>query len=314
MLLSLNKIDFRKKRDFGEILNVSFTFIRQNYQPIFKSLLFIAGPFVLVGSVLPGLLFSPSLGSEEGSFSQVDFTQIIVNVLSFIVGSVMAVGVVHEYMLLYEKNAGVPIKTGDVWKAVRKSFFRILLTGTGMVVLLGGVFSFITYMAFMAINGVIAFFLLTFAAVYFSVIFSILLIVALCEKVNFFQAIVRCFTLMQGSWWQTFALLFICGVVQGAMITVVFLPFSILGASEDLFSTSSTTSFTSSLIFVALAGIVFILSVTLSFCLTLIVTGFQYFSLVEQKEATGLLKRIQNLGTPTTPDRDFYEDAEEENR
>jgi hypothetical protein len=140
MLQLLNKIEFRKKRDFGEILNVSFTFIRQNYQPIFKSLLFIAGPFVLVGSVLPGLLFSPSIGTEEAGFSQIDLTQVIVNILSFVVGSVLAVGVVYEYMLLYDKNTGTPVKTGEVWKAVRKSFFRLLFTLIGMSVLLGGGF------------------------------------------------------------------------------------------------------------------------------------------------------------------------------
>ncbi|QHT69877.1 hypothetical protein GXP67_26125 [Rhodocytophaga rosea] len=307
----LNKIEFRRKRDFGEILNVSFTFIRQNYQPIFKSLLFIAGPFILVGSVLPGLLFSPSFGTEEGGLSQVDFTQVIVNVLSFVVGSVMAVGVVYEYMLLYEKNDGAPLKTGEVWKAVRKSFFRILITIIGMVVLLGGGFFLAGVVAFNVMNGVLAFFLLISGGTYLTVVFSILLIVSLSERVHFFKAIIRCFTLMQGSWWLTFALLFICGVVQGAMVTVVFLPFSFLGASEDLFSPSAN-SFTSSLIVVALAGIVFILSVTLSFCLTLIVSGFQYFSLVEQKEATGLLKRIQDMGSPASPARDLYEDSEED--
>lgn len=311
MLLSSKKIEFRKKRDFGEVLNVSFAFIRQNYQLIFKSLLFIAGPFVLVGSVLPGLLFSPSLGAAEGGFSQVDFTQIIVNVLSFIVGSVMAVGVVYEYMLLYEKNEGLQVKTGEVWKAVRRSFFTILLNSLAIVLLFGGLISMVGYVSFMAIGAFTAFLFVSIAGTYLTVVLSILIIVCLCEKVNFFQAVVRCFKLIEGRWWQTFALLFICGIVQMALVTVIFLPFTVMGASEDLFS-DSASSLTTSLIFVALAGIVFILTVTISFCLTLIVSGFQYFSLVEQKDAIGLLKRIQNMGSPVAPAQDLYEESEED--
>lgn len=305
------RIEFRKRRDFGEILNVSFTFIRQHFKPIFLNLLFIAGPFILVGSVLPGLLFFPWIGDTtgEGSFSQVAFTSIIVNVLSFIVGSVMAVSTVYEYMLLYMKTGSAKIQTSDVWKAVRKDFFTVLLTSSGVVIVyLFGV-GFLGYLLFAMLGGVLGSILTLIATVYITVSFSLIIIVRLTEKVNFFEAVLRCYKLIEGRWWQTFALLFICYVVQTAMVSVIFIPFSIFSATEQLFSTS-TPALTTSLMFITLAGIILVLAVTISFCLTLIVTGFQYFNLVEEKEAVGLLQRIGKIGTPP-PSSDYLEEKEE---
>ncbi len=293
------RIEFRKRRDFGEILNISFTFIRQHFKPIFLNLLFIAGPFILVGSVLPGLLFFPLIGDPtgEGSFSQVAFTSIIVNVLSFIVGSVMAVGTVYEYMLLYMKSNTGKIPTSEVWKAVRKDFFTVLFTTIGVVVFYIFGVGFLGYLLFAMLGSVLGFILTLIASVYITVSLSLIIIIRLTEEVNFFEAVLRCYKLIEGKWWQTFALLFVCYIVQTALVSVVFIPFSIFGATEQLLSTGTPT-LTSSLIFITIAGIILVLAVTISFCLTLVVTGFQYFSLVEEKESVGLLQRIGKIGTP----------------
>jgi hypothetical protein len=312
MFLASNRIEFRKKRDFGEILNVSFTFIRQHFHPIFKNLLFIAGPFVLVGSVLPGLLLYPLMGNtQENAFSQIDFTNIIVNILSFIVGSVMAIGTVYEYMLLYEKHPDAKITTSQIWKALRKDFFNILFTCISLTVISVGILGLIGYLSFMMLGAISAFFITLIASVYLIVILSIYLIVRLCEKENVVASVLRCFKLIEGKWWQTFALLFICYIVQTALVSLVLIPFSFAGTTENLLSNSASTM-TSNLVFIALAGIVLILATTLSFCLTLVVTGFQYFSLVEEKDAVGLLQRIKNLGTPPTLASNIEDEKEEE--
>jgi hypothetical protein len=321
MLLSTNKIEFRKKRDFGEILNVSFTFLRQHLKPIFKSLLFIAGPFILVGSVLPGLLFYPWIGATtETGFSSFDISSVLVNIISFIVGVVMAVATVYQYMLLYMQKGPGPISTNDVWKAVRNNFFNILISCMGLVFLstIGILFSgFIVFSIFNEGAGaVLGFFLLMSSIVYLSVLLSPLLMMRLVEKVNFFKAIARCFTLMEGKWWQTFTLLFVCYIIQSALVSVVFIPFYTFVFAERMLSNDTTPELTTSLIYVAVGGVILVLTVTASFCLTLVVTGFQYFSLVEEKESVGLLQRIQKMGDPSTaapapPSTDFYENTNE---
>jgi hypothetical protein len=321
MLLPTNKIEFRKKRDFGEILNISFTFLRQHLKPIFKSLLFIAGPFILVGSVLPGLLFYPWIGaSAENGFSSFDISSVLVNIVSFMVGMVMAVATIYEYMLLYRQQGPAPISTNEVWKAVRRSFFNVLISFLGLVVLSSAGILFSGFLVFSIFGegagAVLGFFLLLFSVIYLTVLLSPLMVMRLVERVNFFKAIGRCFKLIEGKWWQTFTLLFVCYIIQSALVSMVFVPFYTFVFAERMLSNETVPDLTTSLIYVAVGGVILVLAVTASFCLTLVVTCFQYFSLVEEKESVGLLQRIQQLGDTSAPvspasSTDFYENKEE---
>ncbi|RZL26942.1 MAG: hypothetical protein EOO96_22340 [Pedobacter sp.] len=45
----LLKIEFKKIRDFGQIINDTFTFIRQNFKPLIKTYYIFCGLFVLAG-------------------------------------------------------------------------------------------------------------------------------------------------------------------------------------------------------------------------------------------------------------------------
>jgi hypothetical protein len=96
------KIDFYKARDFGETLNVSFLFIRHHFKGMMLGMLFIAGPFVLVGSVIPILVFSRLSGPLVGTDNWLANAgaSMVVNVLALMLGVVMAIGVIYEYILL----------------------------------------------------------------------------------------------------------------------------------------------------------------------------------------------------------------------
>jgi hypothetical protein len=321
MLLSTNKLEYRKKRDFGQVLNVSFLFLREHLKPIFKSLLFIAGPFILVGSVLPGLLFYPWIGgTTQTGFSSFDISSVLVNILSFIVGAVMAITTIYQYMLLYmKKETASAISTAEVWRAVRNNFFNVLISCAGLVFFSTIGIMLFGYLVFSILGegagAVLGFLLLMFSVIYLTVALSPLLMIRLVEKVDIFRAVGRCFKLIGGKWWQTFALLFICYIIQSAMVSVVFVPFYTFVFAERMLSNDTAPDLTTSLIYVAIGGVILVLAVTASFCLTLVVSCFQYFSLVEDKESVGLMQRIQQLGnTPSTPapplSNDFYEDKE----
>ncbi|HEX8531661.1 MAG TPA: hypothetical protein VF646_16630, partial [Cytophagales bacterium] len=140
------KIDFHKARDFGETLNVSFLFVRQHFKGMMLGMLFIAGPFVLVGSVIPILLFSRLSGvSASEDLSGADNwlvnagASMMVNVLALMLGVVMAIGVIYEYILLYYHRGDKPggIETGELWQAIRRDFWRLLGVNFGLVLLLG---------------------------------------------------------------------------------------------------------------------------------------------------------------------------------
>jgi len=54
----MQKIKLLKVRDFGEIFNDTFTFLRQNLLPLVKPSIIIAGPLFFIG----GLFYGRGLG------------------------------------------------------------------------------------------------------------------------------------------------------------------------------------------------------------------------------------------------------------
>src|SRR5437868_3205279 len=51
-------IDFERRRDFSEKLNVTFSFAMQNFKGLFRSLLYIGGPPTLIASMLFSSFFT----------------------------------------------------------------------------------------------------------------------------------------------------------------------------------------------------------------------------------------------------------------
>src|SRR4030095_16976414 len=56
-----HKINLREERDFSQKINAVFTFLQQNFKPLFKSLIFIAGPSALIGGIFMGMYQSNTL-------------------------------------------------------------------------------------------------------------------------------------------------------------------------------------------------------------------------------------------------------------
>jgi hypothetical protein len=311
-------IEFRKVRDFGEVLNASFFFIRLHVKPLLLNLLFLAGPFILVGSVLPGLLVIPWIstftdmpdGAAEG-FSLSLFMSMLVNFLSFIVGSVMVAGTVYEYMLLYMQRSNGLVQSGEVWKAVRKDFFRILGTLTGLTIVAVSGFTIIGSLTFLILGPVAGMLAMLALGIFLTVSLSLVLIIRLYERCSLIKAIQRSYELTRTNWWQTFGLFVICYVVQSTLVWLVIMPFYLFLVSQQLFSNDSASMMASSLILATITGVLFILAVMVSFCMTLVVSAFQYFNLSERKDAGGLLAKIRSMGTPAaqlthSPDDEDY--------
>ncbi len=315
------RIDFRRVRDFGEILNVSFLFIRQHFKPMMLGMLFIAGPFVLVGSVIPVMMLTrfSSPASESDSWLVGLGASTLVNMAASIVGSVMAAGVIYEYILIYfhRKGGDQAIQTADIWQAIRRDFWRIFGSMTGLAIMLG-----VTIIGMFLVSGllgaslgvgaiVILFFGAMAASVYLLVPVTLVVIISLYERISFFDALHRAFYLVKGYWWQTFGLIFICIIIQFSVVLCCTIPFSIIGVSTQLF-TQMGSSMEQTVTYAIAFTIVLTLVIALSYCLFLTVSAFQYFSLVERKESVGLREKIESMGREVPAgSRDFYADEEE---
>ncbi|HEY8402525.1 MAG TPA: hypothetical protein VIK89_14755, partial [Cytophagaceae bacterium] len=188
--------------------------------------------------------------------------------------------VVFEYVNLYTDSSVEEFDVSDVFKLVKKDFFRVILGAIGsyLIIMLGMI-------------------LLIIPGIYVSVALSLLFIVMIKEKASFSNAVSRCFYLIKGKWWSTFGLLFIMGMIQSMILYAFSLPITILTAVIGSMTMNMEQGAT---IFTTVWSAVYMLMSTFTYALPIIAVCFQYFNLVEMKESKGLMERIESIGTDTS--------------
>jgi hypothetical protein len=280
---TFQKIAFRQARDFGEILNATFAFLRQNFKKLSKVILFIGGPFILLSSLLSGLynasILTPSV-SMANDFGLQAFGYLGLMLITSWLGPAVLFGVVTEFVLAYMDKEYHQFDVDEIWQATRKDLGVILLSAIAFAFLVG------VGMIFCFLPGL-----------YVAVPLSMLMILSLRERKSVGEAISRCFKLVSGHWWPMFGLLIVASIISSVLSFVFYIPNYVLtfwtafhrvehGAVSDMRLPFIVTS---SLAFVA--GYLFYSVPILAIC-------FQYFSLVEQKEAAGLFEKIGQIGAP----------------
>ena len=60
------KIELHRQRDFSSKMNATIEFIKRNFKPLFKCIMYIAGPFVLIGSIAMTVVMNYSFQSLTG--------------------------------------------------------------------------------------------------------------------------------------------------------------------------------------------------------------------------------------------------------
>lgn len=313
-------IEYHQKRDFSRKMNATFEFIRQNFKALVKSILFIAGPPVLIVSILMGSFMGDmmSLGqSTTGNpemiqeyFMSVNFwVQVGVVFVFLIVSGVMTIATINNYIILYGEKQTNKIEVHEVWERVRTEFWMYL--GTMCMFALLGVAVYIV-LAIPAALLIMASPVLTFLAVLFFLCAAFYLLVCATftffirsyEKKGFFESVVRSFRLIQGKWWSTFGLIMVLYIVAGIASYIFMIPWYAITIVSSLHSIS-TGVFEEPSMTVQILGIVFFtlyyLAQTVLNTLPNVGIAFQYFNLVELKEAKGLMGEIEKFGEPASP-------------
>lgn len=285
--------DFRLQRDFGQKFSATFEFIGEHWQGLGRALLYIVLPASLLRGILGGLVQKQLFGFRSGSaawssaLAQLsDFTatpmywvSLIINVVFFM----LLVLTVYGYMVrcLQPTPLTEPVSVREVWVEVRKNFFGAFFSYFGLVILMA-----------------IGFLFLFVPGMYLAVAFSMFYIVKVVENTGFGATGNRCIQLVQGKWWSTFGLLFI-------MMAMLWLLFAIfgglagsiffgLGQGLGLFKLGESTMGVFSVITSTLGGLFGLLI----YPPILISIAFQYFNLVERRDAVGLRKMVDMLGRP----------------
>ncbi len=279
----LEKFEFRKVRDFGSIINDTFAFIRQNIAILFKALIFITGPLLIIQGVLAGLYSSKSslmlLGGDKANplgaiFSLEYLLLILFSLVSYTFISLVAL----EFIALYTVKGPGAITVDDIWQALKKDFWMIVFTNIGTV------FVVFFSMLFLVIPGI-----------YFAIVMALVPMIRVQERTGFFSAIRRSMKLISGSWWFTLGLLFLMAIIVGMMASMMALPSIGVTFFAMIHKADGSNYFIKALFIVT--GILQQLTSMFN-VVVLMAIGFNYFSLAEKKEGHGLLRKVEEIGKP----------------
>lgn len=314
-------IELHKTRDFGNKMNVTFEFVKQNFKALTKSILFIAGPPILVASMLIGSFIGDffnlaTLGTSgdpellQQYFMSVNFwLQLVLIFVFFLVSGVTTIATINNYILLYSEKRSNKIEVNEVWERVRATFWMYLGTMFLFSLLAIVVYAlmFLPVILLAAISPWLIFFGVIFLIVGFFYILvgsSLVFIVRAYEKISFFGAIMRSFRLVQGKWWSTFGLITVLYLIVGTVAYLFLIPWYAITLTSTLHNLSASTVQEPSSGYQLMTMFFFTLYYLVQmilYSLPNVGIAFQYFNLVERKEARGLMDQIDSIGhTPAT--------------
>lgn len=285
----VNQLEFKKRRDFGQVINDTFTFMRQNFKPLIKTYFTFCGLFVLAsmaamlmqqykmvniintignGRNTTGIGFGGLYGIEY-------FLTILFSLATY---ASMSVAIL-SYIAIYVQKGNQTPTTDEVWGYFKYYFFRVFGNSLLLMLMLGVAFIFCL---------VPGFWLFPFVAMMFPIM--------VIENGSLGYSFNRSFKIIKDNFWVTFGTLVVVWIIVYACMSMIILPTSLLNMVSMFGHKSPHMSVTLSMITTVLQSLCQVFTI-----IPIITISLAYFSLVEQKENTGLMERISNFGSNEKP-------------
>jgi len=314
-------IEFHQTRDFGKKISDTFWFIKQNFKPLIKSIFIIAGPAVLIGSFLMGSFISdlfsmmPKMGRGNPEETLRYFTTsaywMKVGLLYAFVSLcyISTLATINAYAELYYEKRTNLIQVSEVWDKARGLMLKYLGTLLLMIVciaffILAVVALSIMFQKFSAAIMVLFIIASIVLFIYLFVGISMTFFIQAHEGSGFFEAANRSLQLIKSKWWSTFGISFVLALIGGAISYIFILPYYIFIFITAMHAGSARAAEipesmkTATYIFLTL----YYMAQMLLQVLPQLGLVFQYFNLVERKEAKGLISDIEKFGQAPAKD------------
>lgn len=307
--MNQEKINFRQVRDFGETFNVTVKFLRQNFKLFFQSLIFIAGPFILI-SAIAGAFYQSSaieistLGrvSSGNPLAQYGWSFLIF-MLSAIVSGIILIGTTFSFMINYMEKGPNGFSVNDVatkllqnsGKILSVFFVLTLLSLLIIAVLVGIVIGLTTAVPVLGILFALAFIfgmLILFPPLMWQL--SVVYLVKMQEDKGVFESFGRTREVMRGNFWWTWVIV-VCSAIAIGIVGFVFTLPQIIYQMILLLSHIKNGGGETPLAFLIIATICTFCS-TILYSALYVINAFHYYSLAEAKDGVGLMERINEIG------------------
>jgi hypothetical protein len=322
--------EFRRSRDFGESFTALFEFLRRNWKNLSMSLVFIAGPLILILGVGGGFLLSEIVASfQKTVYGEPDFTgnitviilEVIVLMTVYFLTGATVLAITCEYIHFTMNEAIERFDVSMLWAKITSRFWWHI---SNFVIINCVAFLFVLPIIILlallrAIGGfggielVIIFYLVIIfigvpIGVYIGTLLSLFPMMRMTENIGAIDGIKRCFFLIKNHFWVTFGYYFVVGLIQSVIGGIFMIPFYIMYfiAVFTLIPQIGHTESGSPLlnfgmgfqIGFTVAGVIAVGGSLLLNCMTTTAHAIQYFNLVERKEGVGMLAKLEILGTP----------------
>lgn len=333
------KFEFRKERDPGQVMTVTFQFIRVYYKPILLSILYFAMPFLLIGLIILGsaymdmiLNFNPSTGKMGTGVenSVVSMGLILLGLLILFIGTIFLVSSVNEIIKYAVQNPGKIPAIGEVWKMTRKKFLvtlanflvwnfvsGIFFTAAYVVLILLVVVAaaLMTASPFFGILAfIIAFILFMFMMVYFYACTYPMFFIATFEDKNVIDAFGRSISLFHakkknfwGGIWVSVLGTVVVYLAYNMISTPLLVVLGIIDYNDGKFDFFDPDSNFRGILAVVY-GVVLVV-MPFSTIVPFIASAFKYFDMAERADGAGLRVRIAKIGDNTDFDALSYEQS-----
>lgn len=278
------KMELRKLRNFSDNINDTFQFIKQEFKPLLGCYVAICGIFIVLSSVVSGLYQQESMVGFMRIFKGLDYQQrgmadvfslnyfliLFLGTLSYVIMHI----VIAVYFKLYVQKGKVSPTIEEVWKGTLRFIVPIFF--------------------YSIIYGIITFISIFFCLVpffYFAVVFAPFTLIYVVEEVSFTDGFSRCFSLIRDNYWESLGIYFISYIIYSIASLVIGLVVSIFAGAISYLTTKDLAAvagiFSGTLnVFTHIFYVIFAVSVALN-----------YYNLVEHLDGSGLLERIDSLGS-----------------
>jgi len=307
----MQKFEFEKSREFGDVIGDSFQFIVKNFKQIILGFGLFVAPLMILGGLFMATMWSsvmkmmmdPLSANPEMDSSMVGgmFGFYVFFGLASTVLYAFVYGFIQKYM-----EMDTPPKAMDVWNLLPKYTARIFLFIVVLILIYTGPIVPIAILVGGLINGggavagglvALLIFLLVPLYIYVSVPITLAPFIYVHERTGIFEAIRRAFRLVKGKWWMSFAVLLVLVILASIVSYILAIPYYIIMFAGMLGSSLSDSGTAGSGTWTSISFMLMMLGSLLGSIYYIVGFVLHYFSLREQKEGTKLMERIESLGT-----------------
>ncbi|QNK62421.1 hypothetical protein H7F33_18060 [Pedobacter sp. PAMC26386] len=275
------KVEFKKLREFGDIINDTIRFFKENFKPLIKVFFYFCGLFIVAGiiasisqqlgmkQVFRNIAGMNSYAGLQNIFTVSYFAVVFIAMINY---TAMNISVI-SFIALYVEKGNVAPTVDEVWGYFKYYFLRVFGSGLLLGMFMTACFCLCLIPGFYVFPAV-----------------SLMIPIMIFENSSLGYAFSRSFKLLKENWWMTAATLFVLWIIAYATSSLMSLPAIILTAISTLTNGIQGLS----------VGVIIFSTILQSICqffliVPLIGVSLCYFNLSERQNSTGLMERIQQM-------------------